>query len=82
MKKVLSILVLYFLFSGSASTEQLESFQNINELLEKGYSLHSTNVIDSDRYQYNLISNGSGGNHRLITCVYTIEQNVAICWVP
>ena len=31
---------------------------------------------------FNLVSNGSNGKHRLVTCIYSIEANVSICWVP
>ena len=31
---------------------------------------------------FNLVSNGSNGKHRLITCIYFIDQNNSICWVP
>ena len=82
MKKLLGILVLGLFFAGNANSLQLEGFQKINSLLEEGYELHSTNIIISGQYQYNLISNGSNGKHRLITCVYNIEQHVSLCWVP
>ena len=55
---------------------KLDGFQNINSLLEQGYELHSTNLIQSGQYLYNLISDGSNGKYRLITCVYFIEQEV------
>jgi len=82
MKKLLRIVVLGLLLSGNAYSLPMDGFQKINSLLEEGYELHSTNIIKSGQYQYNLISNGSNGKHRLITCVYTIEKHVAICWVP
>ena len=82
MKKIILILVLCLFVAGNASTFQLEGFPSVNSLLEKGYELHSTNIIKSGQYQYNLVSNGSNGKHRLITCIYAIEQNVSICWVP
>mgnify|MGYP001350770239 FL=1 len=82
MKKLLGIVVLGLFFAGNANSLQLEGFQKINSLLKDGYELHSTNIIESGKYQYNLISNGSNGKHRLITCVYNIEQHVSLCWVP
>ena len=82
MKKLLGIVVLSLMISGNAYSLQMDGFVNINSFLEKGYELHSTNIIKSGQYQYNLISDGSNGKHRLITCVYTIGNKVAICWVP
>ena len=82
MKKLISILIISLLMSVSARSLVVEGFQKINTLLEDGYELHSTNIIRDGEYQYNLISNGSNGKHRLITCVYSIKQEVAICWVP
>ena len=82
MKKLFLILVLGLFFAGNASTFELEDFPSVNSLLEKGYELHSTNIIKSGQYQYNLVSNGSNGKHRLVTCIYSLEANVSICWVP
>ena len=82
MKKTLLILALSLFLIGNVSSNTLDGFQNINKLIDEGYSLHSTNVIAPGQYQYNLISNGSEGKHRLITCVYSLEQEVTICWTP
>ena len=82
MKKFFGIIFLLFLLNGNANSLPMEGFQVINKLIEKGYELHSSTAINTGKYKYNLISDGSDGKHRLITCVYTIEQNVAICWVP
>ncbi len=82
MKKILGIVVLGLFFAGSASSLPMIGFKKINTLLEEGYELHSTNIIESGYYQYNLISDGSGSKFRLITCVYSVEKHVATCWIP
>jgi len=82
MRKYLLIIIISFFSITNANSMKLKEFQNINSLLEQGYELHSTNLIQSGQYLYNLISDGSNGKHRLMTCVYFIEQEVAICSVP
>tara|TARA_Y100000996_G_C22387265_1_gene587650 strand:- start:51 stop:299 length:249 start_codon:yes stop_codon:yes gene_type:complete len=82
MKKILGIVVVSLFFTVSASSLPMEGLQRINSLIKEGYELHSTNVVKSGKYQYNLISDGSNEKERLITCVYTIEKNVAVCWIP
>ena len=82
MRKYLLIIIISFFSITSANSTALDGFQNINSLIEQGYELHSTNLIQSGKYLYNLISDGSNGKHRLITCVYAIEQEVTICWAP
>jgi hypothetical protein len=82
MKKLLVILIISLISITIANSTKLDGFQNINSLLEQGYELHSTNLIQSGQYLYNLISDGSNGKHRLMTCVYFIEQEVTICSVP
>jgi hypothetical protein len=82
MKKLLVIIIISYFSITSANSTKLDGSQNINSLLEQGYELHSTSLIKYGQYQYHLISDGSNGKHRLMTCVYFIEQEVALCWVP
>lgn len=82
MKKFFGIIFFLFILNVNAFSLPMEGFQSINKLIEKGYELHSSSAINTGKYKYNLISDGADGKHRLISCVYAIEQNVALCWVP
>jgi len=73
MKKLLGIVVLGLLFSGNAySNEKVEVLAKdttVNDLLNEGYRLSSTNVIppqdfDGSRLFYHLVK-----GKKLVTCV-------------
>ena len=82
MKKLLAIVVLGFICSGTANAETLGVDKNVDHYLSKeGYTLHSTDLIKSGQYVYHLIKGGSPGPD-IITCVYVVEDRVTVCFAP
>ena len=82
MKKLLGIVVISLIFNNVALSKNLGVGKTVDHYLSKeGYSLHSTDVVDSGVYIYHLIKGGSP-DPDIITCAYTIKSNNTICFAP
>ena len=82
MKKLLGIVVLCLIFSNVALSKNLGVDKTVDHYLSKeGYSLHSTDTVQSGVYIYHLIKGGSP-DPDIITCAYTIKSNNTICFAP
>ena len=82
MKKLLGIMVISLIFNNVALSKNLGVGKTVDHYLSKeGYSLHSTDVVDSGVYIYHLIKGGSP-DPDIVTCAYTIKSNNTICFAP
>ena len=82
MKKLLGIVVLCLIFSNVALSKNLGVDKTVDHYLSKeGYSLHSTDIVQSGVYIYHLIKGGSP-DPDIITCAYTLKDNNTICFAP
>ena len=82
MKKLLGIVVLCLIFSNVALSKNLGVDKTVDHYLSKeGYSLHSTDTVQSGVYIYHLIKGGSP-DPDIITCAYTLKDNNTICFAP
>ena len=82
IKKLLGIVVISLIFNNVALSKNLGVGKTVDHYLSKeGYSLHSTDVVDSGVYIYHLIKGGSP-DPDIITCAYTIKSNNTICFAP
>ena len=75
-------MVISLIFNNVALSKNLGVGKTVDHYLSKeGYSLHSTDVVDSGVYIYHLIKGGSP-DPDIITCAYTIKSNNTICFAP
>jgi len=82
MKKLLAIIVLSLIFNTVALSKNLGADKTVDYYLsEEGYSLHSTDTVQSGVYIYHLIKGGTP-DPDIITCAYTITSNNTICFAP
>ena len=73
MKKLLPILVLGFLLSGNAYAEEevevLAKDTTVNDLLDEGYRLSSTNVVPPQDYNGSSVIYHLVKGKKLVTCI-------------
>ena len=82
MKKLLGIVVLGLLWCSVSYAKTLGIDKTVDHYLSKeGYSLHSTDIVQSGVYIYHLIKGGSP-DPDIITCAYTLKDNNTICFAP
>ena len=81
MKKVLRILFLSFLLSGSTYAEKLGVDKSVNDYVNDGYRVISSVTSKNYTMTYDLRSDGK--NYPLVViCIYSMEQLVTVCFKP
>ena len=84
MHKYLVIFLFLFL-SNFANAESLGKNKTINDYLENGYQIQSINVINQNKFLYNLLNNGSKEKMfepKLVSCIYEKEKQITDCFKP
>ena len=84
MRKTLIILFI-LVFNSNVYSDTLGSNKSINDYLENGYEIQSINVINNNKFLYNLLNSGFEEKifePKFISCVYEKEKQITDCFKP
>ena len=84
---MLKTLVILFIlvFNTNVYSDTLGSNKSINDYLENGYEIQSINVINKNKFLYNLLNSGFEEKifePKFISCIYEKDKDIANCFKP
>ena len=81
MKKLLGIVVLVLLLSGSLFAENLGIDKTVNDYVDNDYTIVSVEIFEKINLAYTLRSNAKT-KPLIVTCIYSPKDQTTICFKP